>query len=1014
MFLNIPRDINSKLWKHQVDALNFAVARLNEQETPILIRMPTGTGKTGIIACLSMLSNPGSTLVLTPWAHLRSQMVTDLLNDFWNAINANPERKEVVELFPSTANEVLKINSPLVIISTFATINELRLEKKDLYQVLAEKISLVIVDEGHYEPAVGWGRSVKELNTKTLLLTATPYRNDLKLFRIINPSESTFHYTHKDAVENKIIRDLRHEELTCDPNIESLSRLFSEKWKAIKESKNLPSLEPKAIICCSGANDIETTVNLLRETGLNAIGIHEQFEKNDSEYLVKEVPNTIETDAEIWVHQHKLTEGLDDNKFCCISLFTRIRNDRKLIQQIGRILRKDKNDRNSPALVWSPPIFSPETAWNNYLEFEPNLELLEPKHFQEVVNSILDSQPPIEYFEGHFRRRFDPSRLSENPQVIIPPSVLVRCVSTDFSLSEYIEYCTDTLNTEDAVILGPDINSPCIRTSTYALWVYASVHNSRNLKNASLYEVKLETHCVVFVDSLVFLADTQGIYPNEYIEKHTFSISNEQITRFLDTNFSPTQVSLSNSIPYDTVARGIDLRGHNLLNIPSSLTDHVQICRSVRGSSKDYGRRYLGLMKGRVKQELSQDKFHGFDLASFVSWVNNLAKILNSTAKQNDLFFRYMQTCTPPQNPIPKTISLDLFDDNLAITLADGLDCKLIKSSSELECNQNPNSVLFTCSFNFETENNQYKSIKIKVEYQNEKQRFWFNKVEGASVRITRMSEGEESMKSFVDFLNQNQELLIIGLDDGEIVYQGRNFYRVDYSYSEKVLFDLIKRLDSDCSCISEKGSKQEILALKQSQDKTFPNKSLFQSIAERKFSLPFEDKLLICDDLGSECADFIAANFENRQLAFIHAKAGEGTKISASAFHEVVAQAMKNLVYLTGNYEAPDGIDSWSTESTWNNTHIPRLYRSDDGLPEKALLWKKIKNEIIKTSNPEIFVILLTTGCCDQKELREAINDPQKRTPETAQLLHLLDGLHGYSRQLGIRLIIYDLPFLG
>lgn len=48
----------------------------------------------------------------------------------------------------------------------------------------------------------------------------------------------------------------------------------------------------------------------------------------------------------------------------------------------------------------------------------------------------------------------------------------------------------------------------------------------------------------------------------------------------------------------------------------------------------------------------------------------------------------------------------------------------------------------------------------------------------------------------------------------------------------------------------------------------------------------------------------------------------------------------------------------------------------------------------------------------CDKKKLTDAINAPKKRTPETAQLLHLLDGLGGHSRQLGMRMLVYDIPF--
>jgi hypothetical protein len=42
----------------------------------------------------------------------------------------------------------------------------------------------VVVDEGRYEPAPSWSRSVRELKRATILLSATPFRNDYKLLQV--------------------------------------------------------------------------------------------------------------------------------------------------------------------------------------------------------------------------------------------------------------------------------------------------------------------------------------------------------------------------------------------------------------------------------------------------------------------------------------------------------------------------------------------------------------------------------------------------------------------------------------------------------------------------------------------------------------------------------------------------------------------------------------------------------------------------------------------------------------
>ena len=139
---------------------------------------------------------------------------------------------------------------------------------------------------------------------------------------------------------------------------------------------------------------------------------------------------------------------------------------------------------------------------------------------------------------------------------------------------------------------------------------------------------------------------------------------------------------------------------------------------------------------------------------------------------------------------------------------------------------------------------------------------------------------------------------------------------------------------------------------------------------------------------------------------------AGDGKKVSASAFHDVVAQAMKNLVYLTRNSEVPKGAKSWQQNAKWNKTGISKLYRSPDGLPSGKNLWNMLKSEIIESSDPELYVVLVTTGCCDSEELKQAARDSEKRTPEIAQLLHLFDGINGYARQLGVKLVVRDLPY--
>lgn len=1012
MFSTLPATAKPKLWPHQVKALTFAIDHLNSLATPCLVRMPTGTGKTGVIACLTKLSNAGSSLVLTPWAHLRDQMVNDLTVKFWDKVGLKPKSTDVLPMLPSTAKKLLDRTDPTVLVGTFATLNDLRLNHPELYKSLAATISLVVVDEGHYEPAVEWGKSVKELNKKTILLTATPYRNDLKLFRIADAKRSTLHFTHKDAVKLEIIRTLELRDLDSDTEIANLSTAFAKQWKKLKKDKKLPSSDPRAIVCCANAGDIRRVVANLRGDGLNAIGVHEQFEGSTQKHLQQEVPDPRHTDAEIWVHQFKLMEGLDDHRFNCVALFTRIGNDRKLIQQIGRILRRDGRDRSTPAILLAPTKFSVTRQWNAYLEFETELKLLEPQHFRDVVDALLAAQPPVEYLEGRFRRRFDPLKLPDAPEVIIPPSVLVRKVAPTFSIDQYIEDCTDTLNVKDAVILGPEINGPCRKSKNFALWVYASIRNSRFLQDTSLYEVKLETHCAVYSEGFLLISDSRGYFPEEYLEEHTSGAAVDELIRYLDKRFRPTHVSVNSSIPYDSVIRGADFRGHDLLSIPASLTDRLHICRSARGKSKEYGRRYVGLYSGRIREEKSQEERRQSDLDAFVLWAEGVARTLQSTVPGSALFSRYMPTCTPPPNPIPRFICIDLLLLGSKLTLTDGEECELKSSSSDVTQKATKGGTSYICSFVIERKGKAVGALSLVLEYQANKHRFWFYKDEGAKVEVTLESDEDFATKTFAEFLNQKQDVVLIGLQGGEVVYQGRNFYRIDYSRAEQVLLDLIVKGPPALKCKTEKGSKDDIRVARQTKAARFPNNSIFRAIAENKIKFPFGSEVLICDDLGTESADFVAASFERRQLALLHAKVGTGTQVSASAFHDVVAQAMKNLGYLASNSEVPKGASNWKSKGTWNKTGVSRLCKLPKGEPTGVQLWNKLRSDIVVTSNPDLYVVLVTAGCCDIDSLRAAATDSSKRTPEVAQFMHLLDGLNSVTRQLGMQLVIYDVAY--
>lgn len=211
MTLRIPDRIRPKLWKHQLAALevirSYIVAG-NARLGSALIRMPTGTGKTGVIAVTAHYLVPnGHVLVLAPWDALVRQLISDLHATFWDRIKlAAPTARAVARLLPSKAAADLAAagGEQRIYVATIAALEDLHRDAPQVYARLAHSLGAVLVDEGHYEPAPDWSRAVRELGQPVVLFTATPYRNDFKYFKVDPAFRYT--YTHEKAEASGHIR----------------------------------------------------------------------------------------------------------------------------------------------------------------------------------------------------------------------------------------------------------------------------------------------------------------------------------------------------------------------------------------------------------------------------------------------------------------------------------------------------------------------------------------------------------------------------------------------------------------------------------------------------------------------------------------------------------------------------------------------------------------------------------------------------------------------------------------
>jgi len=209
-------------------------------------------------------------------------------------------------------------------------------------------------------------------------------------------------------------------------------------------------------------------------------------------------------------------------------------------------------------------------------------------------------------------------------------------------------------------------------------------------------------------------------------------------------------------------------------------------------------------------------------------------------------------------------------------------------------------------------------------------------------LKKTILKFGEEEI-DLLTYVNKNQNF-IITFADVETVYWSRKLFKdsrlmgnVDY---------LLSVLKPNAS-LSTIGTEKGVFSAASTE---FDRNSIFGFIENHYFD---ECDYIICDDLGDEWADYISIkDYDN--IRFYHAKS-DTLALSASKFHEVVAQAQKNL----GNIFATDVMlhrksDKWMTKYATSN--IDRL-RKGPSVAESVNAYKRTLYS--PNTRKEVFIVV-------------------------------------------------------
>ena len=227
---------------------------------------------------------------------------------------------------------------------------------------------------------------------------------------------------------------------------------------------------------------------------------------------------------------------------------------------------------------------------------------------------------------------------------------------------------------------------------------------------------------------------------------------------------------------------------------------------------------------------------------------------------------------------------------------------------------------------------------------------------------------------SLTKYLNQEQSFLI-------------SFTQPQFAYYVRQVFEdqrLLGNIDSFLEVFddsvnltgvnSEKGQMRANIT-------RFANTSLFRVVED---SIAQNHEILLCDDLGDEWADHIAVNSNGSpEISLIHSKHKSPT-MSASAFQDVVGQALKNLSRLfPSESELNHKITGW--QQKYSTTNINRIRRSNSRA--------SVVSDVLRASASPNCVrrVILAVTFLSKSDLTRELTNLRNQVPTQPHIIQLL-----------------------
>lgn len=430
-------DANERLRDPQREAHRAVRDHFSTKKDPVMLQVPVGCGKTGLIAILPFGVAKGRILVITPNLTIRKGVAEalDIASPkcFWlrTRVLSTIERGPFCAVLDGVDANLHDCNE-----SHFVVTNIQQLASsvdRWLPQFPQNFFDMILVDEGHHNAAVSWRKVFERFpNAKVVSLTATPFRSDRQDLE----GEIIYRYPFAKAMIKGYIKQIHSVNVAPDEiyftyrgdsrhhTLAEVLTLREEQWfrrgvalapecnRHIVEASIQHCLALRAksgthhqIIAVACSVDHARQVRALyEERNWKAREIHSEMDEEVQDAVIDDLKKG-RIDCVVQVQM--LGEGFDHPLLSVAAIFRPFRSLSPYIQFVGRIMRviheNEPGHVDNQGYIVSHVGLNNDEHWDDFRE----LDLADQKIFREWLNA----QPPAvseDDGDGEGRpRRFD-------------------------------------------------------------------------------------------------------------------------------------------------------------------------------------------------------------------------------------------------------------------------------------------------------------------------------------------------------------------------------------------------------------------------------------------------------------------------------------------------------------------------------------------------------------------------------------------------------------------------------